>query len=231
MALTVVREGPPVPCSSPWPGDPLARPRSALARRRFSYARFVWRTSLFDDIGSGGSALFFTQQCVQQKGARHGGGHRGARGSTPGRAVCGPADGEASSSRPWARGSCRGARSRGGGFSLVEHPIAPAHPARRYTHAREDEYSFVSRAAWARNSATTSSFAERRRFRLQAARAVAHVLERGDKPCRILEIISPGGFEQFFAELGSGGSPPEAGARTASSSTSRASRACANSTG
>ena len=43
---------------------------------------------------------------------------------------------------------------------------------------------------------------------------MAHVLERWDEPARILEIISPAGFEQFFAELGplaTGGAPdPEA---------------------
>ncbi|MDE3129570.1 MAG: cupin domain-containing protein [Acidobacteriota bacterium] len=36
----------------------------------------------------------------------------------------------------------------------------------------------------------------------------------GDEPCRILEIISPAGFERFFAELsglgGVAGAPPEA---------------------
>ena len=36
----------------------------------------------------------------------------------------------------------------------------------------------------------------------------------GDEPCRILEIISPAGFEQFFAELDAMGgvlnAPPEA---------------------
>jgi hypothetical protein len=31
---------------------------------------------------------------------------------------------------------------------------------------------------------------------------VAHVLERGDTLCRILEIISPAGFEHFFNQLG-----------------------------
>ena len=35
----------------------------------------------------------------------------------------------------------------------------------------------------------------------QAARAVAHVLERRRRAGRILEIISPAGFERFFAEL------------------------------
>jgi gentisate 1,2-dioxygenase len=35
----------------------------------------------------------------------------------------------------------------------------------------------------------------------------------GDTPCRILEIISPGGFEHFFAELGTGSAPPDTAAR------------------
>ena len=40
-----------------------------------------------------------------------------------------------------------------------------------------------------------------RRLGLQAAQPVAHVLEPGDTECRILEIIAPGGFEEFFDEL------------------------------
>ena len=49
--------------------------------------------------------------------------------------------------------------------------------------------------------------AGRRRGHRQAGRPdlkprpVAHLLNAGDESCRILEIISPAGFEQFFAEL------------------------------
>ena len=51
-----------------------------------------------------------------------------------------------------------------------------------------------------------------------SARALAaplhrHTREAGDEPTRILEIISPAGFERFFAELvdlgGVGGAPPQ----------------------
>ena len=89
----------------------------------------------------------------------------------------------------------------GGGFSLVEHPIAPntlAAPVHS-TSARTST-STCSRGAWARCSATRSS-TRRGGLRLQAAQPVAHVLERRRQPCRILEIISPSGFEHFFDEL------------------------------
>ncbi len=100
-------------------------------------------------------------------------------------------------------------------FSLVEHPIPPrglAAPLHR--HNREDEYSYVIEGR-------------------MGALLGDHVVEAGpgdlvykprgqwhtfwnptDQPTRILEIIAPAGFEQFFAELGplaSGGAPdPEA---------------------
>jgi hypothetical protein len=61
-------------------------------------------------------------------------------------------------------------------FSLVEHPMSPrALAAPLHRHTREDEYSFVLEG------------------RMGAL--------LGDEPCRILEIISPAGFERFFQEL------------------------------
>ena len=44
----------------------------------------------------------------------------------------------------------------GGGFSIVEHPIAPQTMASPlHMHTREDEYSYVLEGRWARCSATT----------------------------------------------------------------------------
>ena len=46
-------------------------------------------------------------------------------------------------------------------------------------------------------------YAEAGDLAFKPARPVAHVLERtATTPCRILEIISPGGFEHFFEEMG-----------------------------
>ena len=69
-----------------------------------------------------------------------------------------------------------------------------------HLRTREDEYSFVLQAASARCSSTTSA-------RTGPATSSSsgnqwHTLwNAGDEPCRILEIISPAGFEQFFREL------------------------------
>ena len=53
----------------------------------------------------------------------------------------------------------------------------------------------------------------------------------GDEPCRILEIISPGGFEHFFREMGGDGRPAgalgELSARYGIEADLRAPRICA----
>jgi mannose-6-phosphate isomerase-like protein (cupin superfamily) len=90
----------------------------------------------------------------------------------------------------------------GENFSLVEHPMPPrslAAPLHR--HNREDEYSFVIEG---RMGALLGDEV------LEAGpgdlvykpRGQWHTFwNPGDEPCRILEIISPAGFERFFAEL------------------------------
>lgn len=90
----------------------------------------------------------------------------------------------------------------GGGFSLVEHPMSSrALGAPLHRHTREDEYSYVTEGR-------------------VGALLGDHVLEAGpgdlifkprnqwhtfwnagDEPARILEIISPAGFETYFREL------------------------------
>lgn len=102
----------------------------------------------------------------------------------------------------------------GGGFSLVEHPI-PARslcaPLHRHTH--EDEYSFVLEGRMGAQLGDDVVYAEAGDLVFKP-RAQWHTFwAAGDEPCRILEIISPGGFEEFFAELGRGAAPPDAGER------------------
>jgi mannose-6-phosphate isomerase-like protein (cupin superfamily) len=87
-------------------------------------------------------------------------------------------------------------------FSMVEHPMSPrALAAPLHRHHNEDEYSFVLEG---RMGALLGE------EHLEAGpgdlvfkpRGQWHTFwNAGDEPCRILEIISPAGFEQFFAEL------------------------------
>jgi quercetin dioxygenase-like cupin family protein len=87
-------------------------------------------------------------------------------------------------------------------FSLVEHPMsARALAAPLHRHNREDEYSYVIEG---RMGALLGDDV------LEAGPGDLVFKPRGewhtfwnasDEPCRILEIISPAGFERFFAEL------------------------------
>jgi quercetin dioxygenase-like cupin family protein len=99
----------------------------------------------------------------------------------------------------------------GGRFALVEHPIRPkALAAPVHTHADEDEISYVLEGEVAmeigervlRASPGTLVF---------KPRGVPHAFwNAGDTPARLLELISPAGFERYFeeaAELYAGGGP------------------------
>ncbi|GAC1319511.1 MAG: hypothetical protein NVSMB25_10420 [Thermoleophilaceae bacterium] len=87
-------------------------------------------------------------------------------------------------------------------FSLVEHPMAAhALAAPLHRHNREDEYSYVVEGRMGAQLGDEI---------LEAGPGDLVFKPRGewhtfwnatDRPCRILEIISPAGFERFFAEL------------------------------
>jgi mannose-6-phosphate isomerase-like protein (cupin superfamily) len=87
-------------------------------------------------------------------------------------------------------------------FSLVEHPMsARALAAPLHRHAREDEYSYVLQGRM--GALLGDDVVEAGPGDLvHKPRNQWHTFwNAGDEPCRILEIISPAGFEQFFREL------------------------------
>jgi quercetin dioxygenase-like cupin family protein len=91
----------------------------------------------------------------------------------------------------------------GGSVSLVEHPI----PARTlvaplHRHSREDEYSYVLEGRMGAQLGEDVVFAERGDLVFKPRDQWHTFWNAGDEPCRILEIISPAGFEHFFDELG-----------------------------
>ncbi len=99
-----------------------------------------------------------------------------------------------------------------GGFSLVEHPMPPhALAAPLHRHSREDEYSFVVEGRMGALLGDDVVYAEAGDL-VHKPRDQWHTFwNASDEPCRILEIIAPGGFEDFFDELVEAGAsgPPE----------------------
>jgi mannose-6-phosphate isomerase-like protein (cupin superfamily) len=87
-------------------------------------------------------------------------------------------------------------------FSLVEHPMsARALAAPLHLHTREDEYSYVLEGRM--GALLGDEVVEAGPGDLvHKPRNQWHTFwNAGDEPCRILEIISPAGFEHFFQEL------------------------------
>jgi len=90
----------------------------------------------------------------------------------------------------------------GGGFSLVEHPIPPrALGAPLHRHHREDEYSFVLEGRVGAILEGQVSYAGPGDLILKPRGEWHTFWNAGDEPARILEIISPAGFEGYFREM------------------------------
>jgi len=118
----------------------------------------------------------------------------------------------------------------GGAFSLVEHPLPPrALGAPLHTHRREDEYSYVleGRVGLQLGAEELEAGPGDLVFK---PRHVPHTFwNAGDEPARLLELISPAGFEHYFNELAPllaaperdqaaiGGSSPATSSRSTSS--------------
>jgi quercetin dioxygenase-like cupin family protein len=140
-------------------------------------------------------------------------------GSTAQRVVLGPREGEYRQIGPF------GVRwlidaDTGGGFSLVEHPIAArALAAPMHVHQHEDEYSYVLEGEVGVQVGDEVVVAKPGDLVFKP-RGIWHAFwNAGDAPARVLEIISPASFERFFAELApivkEAGSLQEAGSKVA----------------
>ena len=87
-------------------------------------------------------------------------------------------------------------------FSLVEHPMSPrALAAPLHLHTREDEYSSVLEGRMGAPLGDDVVEAGPGDLVFKPRNQWHTFWNAGDEPCRILEIISPAGFERFFREL------------------------------
>lgn len=101
-----------------------------------------------------------------------------------------------------------------GRFSVVHHPIAPrALAAPMHRHRNEDEHSYVlqGRLGAILDGRVVTAEAGTWVFK---PRGQWHTFwNAGDEPCHIIEVISPGGFEDYFREVAGSWGDLEAFAR------------------
>ncbi|MBE7556300.1 MAG: cupin domain-containing protein [Anaerolineales bacterium] len=93
-------------------------------------------------------------------------------------------------------------KDSGGGFALVEHLLPPrvlAAPLHR--HTREDEYSYILEGRVGALLGEEEVFGEAGDLIFKPREQWHTFWNAGDAPARILEIISPGGFEELFRDL------------------------------
>ncbi len=96
-------------------------------------------------------------------------------------------------------------------FSLVEHPMSPrALAAPLHRHNREDEYSYVLEGQVGALLGDEVVIGKPGDLIFKPCNQWHTFWNAGDEPARLLEIISPAGFEHFFEELADLGGVTEA---------------------
>jgi len=117
--------------------------------------------------------------------------------------VLGPRDGDTLGAPSTVRDRFMiGGEDSGGGFALVEHLMPPrglAAPLHR--HTREDEYSYVLEGRVGALLGEEEVFGKVGDLIFKPRGQWHTFWNAGDVPARILEIISPGGFEHAFREM------------------------------
>lgn len=120
---------------------------------------------------------------------------RGAR-------VLGPSDGRAGLLGSMGVRFMLAGDETGGGFSLVEHPIPPrALAAPLHRHSREDEYSFVLEGQLGALLGDEVVYGHPGDLIFKPRGQWHAFWNAGDEPARILEMISPAGFERYFEQM------------------------------
>jgi mannose-6-phosphate isomerase-like protein (cupin superfamily) len=90
----------------------------------------------------------------------------------------------------------------GEGFALVEHPLPPrALAAPMHRHEHEDEHSYVLEGRVGVQVGDEVAIAGPGDLVTKPRRIWHTFWNAGDQPARLLEIISPAGFERYFVEL------------------------------
>ena len=92
-------------------------------------------------------------------------------------------------------------RDTGGALAIVEHPFPVGALVTPHTHTREDEYSIVTEGQIGFRSGDREVVLGPGGY-ITKPRGQLHTMwNAGPSPARMIEVISPAGFENFFREL------------------------------
>lgn len=86
----------------------------------------------------------------------------------------------------------------GGALSIVEHPFAVGALVRPHVHTREDEISIVLEGEIGFRSEDQEVVLRQGGYIIKPRNQVHAMWNAGATPARMIEIISPAGFEGFF---------------------------------
>jgi quercetin dioxygenase-like cupin family protein len=94
-----------------------------------------------------------------------------------------------------------GGEQTGGQVAIVEHPFPPGALVPPHVHTREDEFSIVTAGAIGFRSGADEVVLEAGGY-ISKPRGELHAMwNAGPVEARMIEIITPAGFERFFLEL------------------------------
>jgi quercetin dioxygenase-like cupin family protein len=89
----------------------------------------------------------------------------------------------------------------GGAVSIVEHPFPEGALVSPHLHTREDEYSIVTEGEIGFRSGDREAVLGAGGY-ITKPRGELHAMwNAGKTPARMIEVISPAGFENFFRDL------------------------------
>lgn len=88
-----------------------------------------------------------------------------------------------------------------GALSVVEHPFAVGALVPPHTHTREDEFSIVTEGRIGFRSGDQEVVLGPGSYITKPRNQLHSMWNAGDGPGRIIEIISPAGFERYFEEV------------------------------
>jgi quercetin dioxygenase-like cupin family protein len=98
-------------------------------------------------------------------------------------------------------------RDTGGAFAVVEHPIEPGRLVLPHVHQHEDEYSYVLEGTIGARVGDREVVAGPGSYLIKPRGLLHTFWNAGPGAARLLEMIAPAGFENYFAELAAAGDP------------------------